>query len=358
MKYVPRTCVWELTLACNAHCVHCGSWAGRPRPDELDTREALGVIDELAALGCRSVTLSGGEPLLRRDWPQLAAAIRARSMRLELITNGLGVVDQAEAVADAGFFGVTFSVDGPAAIHDELRGVKGALATLLAGAERLVARGVRIGAVTQVNRRNHRRLAEVRALLIEHSFEGWQVQLTMSHGRAGERDDLCLEPSALPALERQLLALGAGGELFVQAADNIGYMSRNEPRLRTGIGEPTEFFPGCQAGLGVVGITSNGTVRGCLSLPPDADEGSIRERTLTGIWNDPEAFAYNRRFRLEDLHGPCAGCPFGKVCRGGCTSLAYAVTGRPHGNRHCLFQLSQHGQEELDGQDRQEEDGP
>lgn len=333
--YVPRACVWEVTLRCNAKCVHCGSDAGRPRDDELDTAEALALVEDLAALGCRSVTLSGGEPLLRADWPLLVRAILENEMRAELITNGLTMEGDAEAVAGAGFWGVTFSVDGPAEVHDELRGVPGALQRLLAGADELAAKGVRIGAATQIGRRNAAHLAEVHDLLLRHGFLGWQVQLTMPQGRAAAQgDSLCLSPSELPELEATLLRLKSRDEKFLQIADNIGYMGRNEPKLR--VGSPLRYWTGCQAGLQVIGLTSDGVVRGCLSLPPQLDEGSIRKRPLAEIWLDPEAFAYNRRFDRRDLEGDCRDCPFGDLCRGGCTSLAYATTGRTTSCTHCL----------------------
>lgn len=337
--YKPRACVWEITLECNARCVHCGSDAGRPRDDELTTDEALKLVEELAALECRSVTLSGGEPLLRDDWPIIVREIRQRGMRAELITNGLNMEREAKAVAEAGFWGVTCSIDGPEKVHDELRGIPGALRRLLDGAEALAARGVRIGAATQINQRNVAHLEEVRDLLNHHGFMGWQVQLTMPHGRAATHGgSLCLAPSELPRLEATLLELKSRDERFLQVADNIGYMSRNEPQLRAA--SPIRYWTGCQAGLQVIGLTSNGMVRGCLSLPSELDEGSIRERSLTDIWNDPERFAYNRCFDQRDLDGECRGCPFGAICRGGCTSFAYATTGRTTSCTHCLSRSS------------------
>jgi len=341
VRWIPRVCVWELTLACNSRCVHCGSRAGEVRARELDTNEALSVVAQLARLGCESVTLSGGEPLMRGDWPVLGQAIRAAGMTLELITNGLLAKTQADAIAEAGFSAVTFSVDGPPQIHDALRGVPGGLDRLLEGVAALRERGVRVGAATQVNRRNLTQLADIRALLVEHGFQGWQIQVTMPHGRAGAPGaELCLPATDLPELEAQLVALITEGGLFTQAADNVGYMSRHEPLLRAGTGQPPRVFTGCGAGLQVVGITSCGTVRGCLSLPPAADEGSLRERSLADIWHAPEAFAYNRRFRVTDLQGPCAGCRFGRVCRGGCRSLAWATSGHPFANSHCLHHVS------------------
>jgi radical SAM protein with 4Fe4S-binding SPASM domain len=332
-------CVWELTLACNARCVHCGSDAGKPRARELDTKEALALVAELASLGCKSVTFSGGEPLLRSDWPELARAIRAAGLQLEMITNGLTVAEQADAIADCGFWAVTFSVDGPSAVHDDLRGVEGGLDRTLLGAKALRERGIRIGAVTQINHRNLERLDETLDLLVTHGFSGWQLQLTMPHGRArGQAQDaLCLRPDELPALETKLVALQARAPFFVQAADNIGYMSRHEPRLRTGRSLWERCWSGCPAGIEVVGITSDGTVRGCLSFPAGAaDEGNVRERSLVDLWTDPRAFLYNRAFSPVDLGPGCSDCAFGDCCRGGCLSLGWATTGAFHHNAHCI----------------------
>ena len=63
----PVHVVWELTLACNLRCAHCGSRAGRPRSDELTTDEIRAIVAELAALGTREISLIGGEAFLRRD---------------------------------------------------------------------------------------------------------------------------------------------------------------------------------------------------------------------------------------------------------------------------------------------------
>lgn len=339
--WVPRTCVWELTLACNCNCIHCGSSAGAARESELTTEEALGVVQELHDLGCEAVTLSGGEPLLRRDWPTLGRAIRASGMRLEMITNGLCVEAQADSIANADFFGVTFSIDGPAIVHDMLRGVPGGLNRLLLGAGALKARDVRIGAVTQINQRNLEHLEAIHDLLVAHHFDGWQLQLTMPAGRARlSAESLCVPPSELPNIERMLLALRSRSQLFIQAADNIGYMSPNEPLLRSCPGEAAKFWTGCSAGLSVVGLTSDGTVRGCLAQPPAANEGNVRQRTLHDIWSNPKGFAYNRLFRATDLRGQCAGCAFGRLCRGGCTSLTWAASpDEPKANPYCLSHL-------------------
>ncbi len=338
----PLLAVWEITLACNSACVHCGSSAGRRRADELTTREALGLVEDLRALGTRTITLSGGEPLLRPDWEEIAAAARGAGIEAELMTNGLLAEEQAAAIAGAGFTSVSVSVDGPAAVHDALRGIPGALERTLEGARALASAGVRVGGVTQVGRANLGRLAEVEEILLANGFRGWQVQLTLPGGRAASmKDSACLGPGAMPALEAEIVSLIEMGGMFVQAADTIGWMSRHEPLLRTGTLRANRVWGSCQAGLRVIGITSDGTVRGCLSMPERFDEGNVRSRSLADIWNDPAGFAYNRRWRVSDLTGACRHCAYAALCRGGCTTVAWHATGTTTSNPYCLHAMEQ-----------------
>jgi radical SAM protein with 4Fe4S-binding SPASM domain len=199
---------------------------------------------------------------------------------------------------------------------------------------------VRIAAATQVNRENLRHLESIHELLVAEGFKGWQIQLTMPHGRVRDTPSLCLDPTELPALERQVCSILTTSPLHVQTGDNIGYMSRQEPRLRSPSGPRKHFWRGCYAGLAVIGIRSNGDVLGCLSLPDAFVAGSVRERPLREIWNDDDAFAYNRRFDTAQLGGGCADCAFGLVCRAGCRSLAVAASGHPFANPYCVHQVS------------------
>src|ERR1700691_1657861 len=77
----PVHAVWEITLRCDLACRHCGSRAGRERPEELTTAEALNLVDQMAELGVKEVTLIGGEAYLRDDWTDIARSVRAHGMQ-------------------------------------------------------------------------------------------------------------------------------------------------------------------------------------------------------------------------------------------------------------------------------------
>ena len=68
--------VWEVTLKCNANCIHCGSGAGFKQVDELDTQQAENVCYQINDAGIKNVNLIGGELFLRKDWKQIIKQLR------------------------------------------------------------------------------------------------------------------------------------------------------------------------------------------------------------------------------------------------------------------------------------------
>ena len=81
-------CVWEITLACCFSCKYCGSRGGRARDNELTTEECLDVADQLAGLGCRRVSMIGGEVFMRRDWKDIVSRLTGHGINVNIITNG------------------------------------------------------------------------------------------------------------------------------------------------------------------------------------------------------------------------------------------------------------------------------
>ena len=109
----PIYAVWELTLKCDLACGHCGSRAGRTRPDELDTAACLDLVAQMAALGVLEVTVIGGEAYLHADWLTIVRAMRDAGMHCSMTTGGRGVTAElARAGAEAGLRNASVSIDG------------------------------------------------------------------------------------------------------------------------------------------------------------------------------------------------------------------------------------------------------
>jgi radical SAM protein with 4Fe4S-binding SPASM domain len=333
----PFVAALELTLRCPCRCQTCGSHAGTPRDRELDHDEWLGVIAALADLGCRRLSLMGGEPLLYPRWAELVQHARSRDMLVDLISSGQGL-DQATAlkIRDSGVHSVTISVDGLAPTHDAQRGVPGCFAQALRAIRWVDQAGLKVGVTSQVNQANLLELEPLAPVLEEAGVLGWQLQLTLPQGRAMENRHLIAPPSLMPDLLQVLRRLVRRSGLRPHLTDNLGYGTRDDLELRTIQGGFPRPWLGCRAGLDALGITSDGRVKGCLALPDSCDEGNLREESLAAMWKDPDRFAYNRRYTPEQLGGECADCEQASLCRGGCTATAYAVHGRPGTSSHCF----------------------
>ena len=123
----PDIVVWELTLQCNLKCLHCGSSAGKTRPDELSTREALQLCHDLSDIGFKGVALMGGEVFLRKDWPIVSKKIKDLGMKLSVISNGfMDVKKIVPLLARLETDCVMVGLDGASAeTQDQIRRVKG-----------------------------------------------------------------------------------------------------------------------------------------------------------------------------------------------------------------------------------------
>jgi len=334
-KFFPQSVVWEITFACNMRCIHCGTSAGRRRPDELSTEEAISLIDELANLGCQTLTLSGGEPLLRDDWPILARRSKFNGVQTYLITNGFAVKERdVDEMAAVGLDHVGLSFDGTRATHNYIRQRNDSYDRVLLAMDMLRSRRVPFCAVSQISNINLEELGDMHRTLVDHGCKTWRIQMTTSTGRMKHLSNLVLSLDNYPRLIHKILELKRSRDINIDVGENIGYYGCKGSELRDG-----EPYYGCYAGTRVAGIASNGAVKGCLSLPEEFVEGNIRDSSFTEIWNRSGAFAYNRRFTRDTASGACYDCKYLVLCRGGCTTTSYSQTGRRADNPYCMYQV-------------------
>jgi len=333
--FFPEQVVWEITFACNMKCIHCGTSAGTARHDEMKTPEALALIDELADLGAKGITLSGGEPLLRKDWPILAERIRDRGVRAYLITNGYAVTEKTvDEFQRGGLTNIGISFDGSEETHNYIRQKKDSYTRALNAMRLLKARGLRFEAVTQVSRVNLKDLDHIHEDLIAVGCPEWRIQMTTVTGRM-ERD-FVMDLTEYEQLIDKILEYKKDTRMLVDVGENIGYYGCKGTQLLDG-----NPYLGCYAGVRVAGICSNGDVKGCLSMQPEFVEGNIRERSFTEIWNDPTKFLYNRTFTRDSAEGACHNCKYLPLCRGGCTTTSVSATGCRANNPYCMWQIEQ-----------------
>ncbi|MEZ4374009.1 MAG: radical SAM protein [Polyangiaceae bacterium] len=334
----PKYCVWEVTLRCDLACAHCGSRAGKARADELDTAECLDVVRQLAELGVREVSLIGGEVYLRDDWQLLVRAIREAGMTCGIVSGGRGFDRQrAEQARDAGVSGVSISVDGLEAAHDQLRALRGSYRAAMSALEQLEACGVRHAANTQINRLSQGDLPELLERLIERGIYGWQPQITVAMGRAADHPEILLQPyellEVMPTLASLSERCGATGVRFAPG-NNVGYFGPHESTLRRHSSKG--HCQSCTAGRLTLGIEANGDVKGCPSLPSaDYVGGNLRRASLQAIWEGAKSLRFTRDRDTTELWGFCKDCYYSAECLAGCSWTSHVLFGKRGNNPYC-----------------------
>lgn len=338
---VPVHAVWEITLACDLKCRHCGSRAGRARPNELNTAECFEVIDALARLGTREVNLIGGEAYLRPDWADLVRRIKGRGMRCLIQTGGRNCKKSFITTAvEAGLDGLGVSLDGMRQLHDHVRGVSGAFDQAVNTL--CIARdaGLRTSVNTQLGPLTAPDLPMLLDVLTATGTSHWQIQLTVAMGNAADNDELLLQPyellNIMPALARLYENARARGVLIAMG-NNIGYFGPYESLWR-GFGDEQVHWTGCSGGHTVIALESDGLIKGCPSLESsEFGAGNIRSLTLESIWRTSRRMQFSRSRSGKELWGFCAGCYYRDTCLGGCTWTSHSLLGRAGNNPYCHY---------------------
>jgi MoaA/NifB/PqqE/SkfB family radical SAM enzyme len=220
-----------LTDRCNSRCVTCDYW--RHGRDNLTLESLHRLLPQFAALGTRVALLSGGEPLLNREWREIAAALREGGIKLWLLTSGLSLAKHAADAARL-FDSITVSLDGTIpSTYQAIRGLD-AFDTVCEGIGAAVAAGVRVSLRVTLQRANYRELPRFVTLARELgacqvSFLAIDVSNPHAFGRT-ERfaDGLALDEADLDAFAVLLDALESG----FAAEFASGFIAESPAKLR------------------------------------------------------------------------------------------------------------------------------
>ncbi len=333
----PKYVVWELTLACDQPCTHCGSRAGTARAGELTTEQALDVAAQLARAGTFECVLIGGEAYLHPGFLQIVRALVGHGVRCTMTTGGRGVDGPlARAMADAGLFSASVSIEGLEPTHDLMRAARGSFATATAALRHLHDAGIRTSVNTNLNRLNEGDLEALYDVVRPLGISAWQVQLTAPLGRAADRPAMLLQPWDLLTLVPRIAELKkrawAEARISIQPGNNLGYFGPEEAVFRSPRPDMHDHFQGCQAGKHVMGIESTGAVKGCPSLQSTYVRGTLQDEPLDALWPKLDL-----KRTVDQLSGFCRTCPFAATCLGGCSFTAHAFFGRAGNNPYCHY---------------------
>ncbi|MGH9303374.1 MAG: mycofactocin radical SAM maturase [Acidimicrobiales bacterium] len=313
----PICLTWELTYGCNLACVHCLSSSGRRDPAELSTSEALGFVDELAAMQVFYVNIGGGEPTLRSDFLEIVAHAVGSGVGVKFSTNGTTMTRaRAKRYAAMSYLDIQVSLDGASpASNDPVRG-GGSFAAALRAMERLCdASFGRFKVSVVVTRHNADELGELLALVGRYGAELRLTRLRPSGRGARSWYELRPSPAQLRGVHAFLVdhpEVLTGDSFF-----HLGPLGN----------EPLSGLNLCGAGRVVCLVDPIGDVYACpFVMHPEFRAGSIRRPGgFAEVWRHSELFA---ELRSPTSGGACSTCGAYSSCHGGCMAAKF-FTGLP-----------------------------
>jgi AdoMet-dependent heme synthase len=330
--YSLRLVAWETTRNCNLSCIHCRAAATNgPYPGELDTRRALALLDEIAAVGRPIVILTGGEPLLRDDIFTIAKHGDGLGLRMVMAPNGTLITPEvARRMAESGIRRISASIDGATReFHDKFRGVDGAFDAAIQGIEHVKAAGIEFQINTTITKTNLDQIPDILALAERLGAVAHHIFLLVPTGRGKYIVDQAIEAGEYESTLNWFYDQRDKTPLQLKATCAPHYYrilrQRAKAQGRTitfeshGLDAVTR---GCLAGTGFCFVSHTGVVQPCGYT--DVQCGDITERPFGEIWHHSPVFQKLRDFR--QLEGKCGCCEFRAVC-GGCRARAFEATG-------------------------------
>ena len=295
---VPVSCQLELTWRCPLNCRHCYiDHAGAAQHRELTTAETIALLDDLAELGCMYLTLTGGEPFMRRDLREIYDHARRRRFAVGLLTSGYGVDEELLAhMIRHGLDEVQVSLHAAdPSVHDDFTRVPGSHTAAWRTLKLLRDAGVSLRAAVSVTRHNVRHIDHLMAMLEAEGIAG-NLNLLMAASRnGGDNRALQISEDDLLRLSQRYRSVQPGRLAAMQPGDAV-----------------------CGAGRNQMAVGPDGRVQPCLLWPLTA--GNIRHTPVKDIWRDSPHMQAVRGLTFETLE-KCPTCDLRESCNR-CTALA------------------------------------
>lgn len=316
-----------VTGQCNLSCRHCGVFSRGPLKGELTAGQWEGILDALAGWRVPRLTLTGGEPLCREDFPTILGMVLHRPFRVSINTNAM-LVDRgmAELIASAGprLEVVMVSLDGDSPeTHDLIRG-PGVFQRTMCGVDELCDAGVPVCFYCTVNSLNAHRIEETAVLALA---KGMYVKFNCFMD-AGPETDPYLNPKPDMIREAAGVILSLSDRYPVRISGSFLEMAVAAERIAEGKGVPVvEDGRCCGGGTSRISVMPDGTVSPCDHLP-DVILGDLTRSSLEDILTGEKAAEFCRSVSGRRRPWPeCEGCPVRIYCPGPCPAGGHDRTG-------------------------------
>ena len=364
--------VWNITRTCNLRCIHCYADSHAEKyPGELTWEQCCAVIDDLADYRVNALLLSGGEPLLHPQLPQILERATSRGLKVTISTNGTRITpDYAALFKKLGVAYVGISLDGIGAVHDRFRGVPGAFEGAIRGFRLCEQVQQKTGLRLTLTRNNVESMEEILDFIERERIQRVCFYHLVPTGRGV--DVASLRPEEARAALDMLLAraeawhrAGCTRELLTvtQPADGVYILLR---QLREGSPLAAQTLRllswngggANSSGRGIANIDTQGNIH------PDqfwqgVTLGNVKTERFSEVWEASRCPSADKlkELRGDDdpaerqkrLSGRCARCRHFRICGGGFRTRAAFANGHWYGSDPGCYLTDEETQTDIPG---------
>jgi len=336
--YAPFLVVWNISRLCNLKCRHCYEFADKPRPDELNTEQALAAVDKMADAGVAYIAVSGGEPLMRTDFFEVARRIHEKDMAFSIATNGtLLTKENVQKLKELNCIYVQVSVNGATpATHNWFRGVN-AFEKTMQGIKNAVKHDLTVGISMTVTSHNYKEVPAAIELSERLGAQFFMHYNFIPTGRGKNIQELDITPQQRENLLKLLASQNSRRKIKLlstapqysrvcieshAATIAMTHFDYASPEMTESIRFLADFIGGCGTGRLYCALEPNGDIESCVFIPIRL--GNIKTDDFLGVWHNNDVLK-----KLRDrsaFKANCGVCEFRNVC-GGCRARAYAMLG-------------------------------
>jgi len=314
----------EITDNCPLSCLHCSGECDLASKTILNLSQIKRIISDFSILGGRILEISGGEPLIYPQLPQIIRYATSKGLEVILYTSGNMLTANGKLTSineksirkllRAGLKKIVFNVQGANAdTHESITQVKGSFENVIKSIKITKILGLWIGVHFVPMKPNFKEFKQLLKLCDKLGVDEIGVLRFVAQGRGEKNKDL-LKLSKEDFRE------------FIRELSELTLVQRN-PYIR--VGRPIDFRclfnpyivkPVCNAGITKCSIGPDGKVVPCPAFKQNDAyvAGDVTRESLINIWVRSPIWLAFRRFDYTQLNEPCKGCKYLHQCRGGC----------------------------------------
>lgn len=320
--------LWEVTQQCNLTCIHCRADASPAKKDKRNIagKDAEKLIDQLSEIGCPTLALTGGEPLLRKDIVDIVTYANSKKIKTRIQSNAQLLTELlADKLKKAGLFSYGVGLDGSGpAVNDKIRNKSGAFKKAIKAIKILKERGIKVHVEFTVTKINLNELKNTLDLLEGLGVDTFLARAALFSGRAVSNNSVFrLTPDEYKKFLEQINGERKNRKIVLNCQDPLYHLVDQESvdKLKKyGDIYSGKVITGCTAGINMIHIHADGDIGICTFLP-SIILGNVFENSLIDIWNNRYSIPEVKRLIQREYDGRCKTCSDRFIC-GGCRARA------------------------------------